>query len=191
MAARSEAVYPVTWKSGKLASWLVTVDHKRIGIMYICTSLVFFCGGGIAALLMRAQLATPNEHFLTKNSYDEVLTFHGTSMIFLVVVPILAGFAQLPRAADDRRARHGVPAAERVLVLGVPARRHRPLRRWFAVRRRAARRLVVVSAALGDASSAPATARTTGSSRSTSSRSRRSSARSTSSSRSSTCARAG
>jgi cytochrome c oxidase subunit I len=42
---------------------------------------------------MRAQLATPNEHFLTKNSYDEVLTFHGTSMIFLVVVPILAGFA--------------------------------------------------------------------------------------------------
>src|SRR5579864_6462398 len=61
--------------------------------MYICTSLVFFCGGGIAALLMRAQLATPNEHILTKNSYDEVLTFHGTTMIFLVVVPILAGFA--------------------------------------------------------------------------------------------------
>ena len=93
MAARSEAVYPVTWKNGKVASWLVTVDHKRIGIMYICTALVFFGGGGIAALLMRAQLAVPNEKFLTKNSYNEVMTFHGTSMIFLVVVPILAGFA--------------------------------------------------------------------------------------------------
>src|SRR5690349_23483045 len=60
--------------------------------MYILTALVFFAGGGVMALLMRAQLATPNEHFLTKNTYDEVMTFHGTSMIFLVVVPILAGF---------------------------------------------------------------------------------------------------
>jgi cytochrome c oxidase subunit 1 len=82
----------VTWKSGRLARWLVTVDHKRIGIMYIATSLAFFVFGGILAVLMRAQLATPNEHVLTKNSYDEVLTMHGTTMIFLVVVPILAGF---------------------------------------------------------------------------------------------------
>ena len=92
MAVRSEAAYPVTWRSGRIARWLVTVDHKRIGIMYIATALVFFVGGGVMALLMRAQLATPNEHLLTKNSYNEVLTFHGTSMIFLVVVPILAGF---------------------------------------------------------------------------------------------------
>ncbi|HEX3226899.1 MAG TPA: cytochrome c oxidase subunit I [Gaiellaceae bacterium] len=92
MAVNTETAYPVTWKNGRLASWLVTVDHKRIGIMYILTALVFFVGGGIAALLMRAQLATPNEHFLTKNSYNEVMTFHGTSMVFLVVVPILAGF---------------------------------------------------------------------------------------------------
>src|SRR5689334_13429609 len=60
--------------------------------MYIVTALVFFAGGGIMALLMRAQLATPNEHFLTKDRYNEVLTFHGTTMIFLVIVPILAGF---------------------------------------------------------------------------------------------------
>jgi cytochrome c oxidase subunit I len=92
VATRSEAVYPVTWRSGRVARWLVTVDHKRIGILYICTALFFFVGGGIAALLMRAQLATPNEHFLTQNSYNEVLTFHGTTMIFLVVIPILAGF---------------------------------------------------------------------------------------------------
>ena len=84
--------YPVGWKNGRVASWLVTVDHKRIGILYIATSLLFFVAGGILALLMRAQLATPNETFLTKNSYNEVMTMHGTTMIFLVVVPILAGF---------------------------------------------------------------------------------------------------
>src|SRR5947208_7754223 len=78
---------------GRYSSWLATVDHKRIGVLYILTSLVFFVAGGIMALLMRAQLATPNEHFVTRNSYDELFTMHGTTMIFLVVVPILAGFA--------------------------------------------------------------------------------------------------
>jgi cytochrome c oxidase subunit I len=92
LAARSEALYPVTWKRGRFASWLVTVDHKRIGILYIITSLLFFAAGGVMALLMRAQLATPDEHFLTKDSYNQALTMHGTTMIFLVVVPILAGF---------------------------------------------------------------------------------------------------
>jgi cytochrome c oxidase subunit 1 len=82
----------VTWKDGRVASWLVTLDHKRIGIMYILTSLLFFVLGGILAVLMRAQLATPNESLLTKNSYNEALTMHGTTMIFLVVVPIMAGF---------------------------------------------------------------------------------------------------
>ncbi|HET7571741.1 MAG TPA: cytochrome c oxidase subunit I [Gaiellaceae bacterium] len=82
----------MSWKSGRVASWLVTVDHKRIGILYIVTALANFAGGGILALLMRSQLATPNEHFLTKDSYDQVMTMHGTIMIFLVIVPILAGF---------------------------------------------------------------------------------------------------
>src|SRR6266699_3627768 len=54
---------------------------------------MWFVAGGILALLMRGQLATPGETFLTKNSYNEVMTMHGTTMIFLVVVPILAGFA--------------------------------------------------------------------------------------------------
>ena len=92
MAVRAESAYPVTWKEGRAASWLVTLDHKRIGILYILTSLGFFVLGGILAVLMRAQLATPNESFLTKNSYNEALTMHGTTMIFLVVVPIMAGF---------------------------------------------------------------------------------------------------
>ena len=92
MAVRAEPVYPSDWKNGKVASWLTTVDHKRIGILYICTALGFFAAGGVLALLMRAQLATPNEHFLTENAYNEVVTMHGTTMIFLVIVPILAGF---------------------------------------------------------------------------------------------------
>ena len=92
MAVRAEPVYPANWKQGRVASWLTTVDHKRIGILYIGTALVFFAVGGVLALLMRAQLATPNEHFLTKDNYDSTMTMHGTTMIFLVVVPILAGF---------------------------------------------------------------------------------------------------
>ena len=84
--------YRADWKRGRVASWITTVDHKRIGLLYIATSLVFFGLGGILALLMRAQLATPREHFVTKDSYDQLFTMHGTTMIFLVVVPILAGF---------------------------------------------------------------------------------------------------
>jgi cytochrome c oxidase subunit I len=94
MAVNVEAARPyrADWRNGKVAGWLTTVDHKRIGILYIWTSLVFFAAGGILALAMRVQLATPDEHVLTKSSYNEVLTIHGTTMIFLVIVPILAGF---------------------------------------------------------------------------------------------------
>ncbi len=93
MAVRAEPVLvQPLWTQGRFSSWLTTVDHKRIGILYIVTSLGFFVAGGVMALLLRAQLATPNEHFLTRGSYNEVLTMHGTTMVFLVVVPILAGF---------------------------------------------------------------------------------------------------
>ena len=92
MAVRVEAPPRVPWTQGRAAGWLTTTDHKRIGILYIATSLVFFAAGGILALLMRAQLATPNESFVTKKSYDQLFTMHGTTMVFLVIVPILAGF---------------------------------------------------------------------------------------------------
>jgi cytochrome c oxidase subunit I len=84
--------YRADWRRGRVASWITTVDHKRIGILYIATSLAFFAVGGVLALLIRTQLLTPDESFVTKNSYNEVVTMHGTTMIFLVVVPILAGF---------------------------------------------------------------------------------------------------
>ena len=92
MAARAET-YRADWRRGRVASWITTVDHKRIGILYIGTSLVFFAAGGILALLMRAQLAQANEQFITKNSYSELFTIHGTTMIFLFIVPFWAGLA--------------------------------------------------------------------------------------------------
>ena len=94
MAVNVESVQPygADWRQGSVTSWLTTVDHKKIGILYIWTALVFFAIGGVLALLIRTQLATPSEHLLTKNSYNEVVTMHGTTMIFLVIVPILAGF---------------------------------------------------------------------------------------------------
>ena len=92
MAVRP-APYPAATivSRGRFSSWLATVDHKRIGIMYILTSLAFFVAGGVIALLMRSQLARPNEHVFTRNTYDEMFTMHGTTMIFLVVVPVFAG----------------------------------------------------------------------------------------------------
>jgi heme/copper-type cytochrome/quinol oxidase subunit 1 len=94
MAVRAEApTYPVPWTQGRFASWVSTVDHKRIGILYIATSLVFFLAGGVMALLIRTQLATPDTDFVTRDSYNQLFTMHGTTMIFLVVVPIFAGFA--------------------------------------------------------------------------------------------------
>jgi cytochrome c oxidase subunit 1 len=95
VAARAEPVarYRPDWRRGRVASWVTTVDHKRIGILYIVTSLVFFGAGGIMALLIRAQLATPNEHFITRNAYDQLFTIHGTTMIFLFIVPFWAGVA--------------------------------------------------------------------------------------------------
>ena len=92
MAVSAEAQRPA-WHRGRFASWLVTTDHKRIGILYIGTSLVFFCLAGLMALLMRTQLMQPNSSVLTPQQYNELLTIHGTAMVFLVLVPILAGFA--------------------------------------------------------------------------------------------------
>jgi cytochrome c oxidase subunit 1 len=95
VAARAEGLTPyrADWRRGRVASWVTTVDHKRIGILYLVTALLFFVAGGILALLMRSQLATANEHFVTKNTYDELFTIHGTTMIFLFIVPFWAGLA--------------------------------------------------------------------------------------------------
>ncbi|MBV8841538.1 MAG: cytochrome c oxidase subunit I [Bryobacterales bacterium] len=73
--------------------WVTTVDHKRIGLMYLFATLIFFVVGGLEALLMRLQLAWPGNTFLSPDAYNQVFTMHGTTMIFLVVVPLLLGLA--------------------------------------------------------------------------------------------------
>jgi cytochrome c oxidase subunit 1 len=92
VAARTET-YRADWRRGRVATWITTVDHKRIGVLYIGTSLVFFAAGGLLALLMRAQLAQANETLITRHSYNELFTIHGTTMIFLFIVPFWAGLA--------------------------------------------------------------------------------------------------
>ena len=74
-------------------SWFGSVDHKQIGLMYVATSLVFFVIGALFALAMRTQLIRPENHLLSPTTYNELFTMHGTTMIFLVVMPLLVGFA--------------------------------------------------------------------------------------------------
>ena len=73
--------------------WVTTTDHKRIGVLYLVTAFVFMILGGVEALLMRAQLAAPGSELLTPERYNQILTMHGTTMVFLVVMPFWAGLA--------------------------------------------------------------------------------------------------
>jgi len=79
-------------ESGGLRSWLSTVDHKRIGIMYLVLTLFFFLVGGLMALAIRIQLETADGKQLSPDLYDQLFTMHGTTMIFLFVIPIMAAF---------------------------------------------------------------------------------------------------
>jgi cytochrome c oxidase subunit I+III len=75
-----------------IPGFFTSVDHKRVGRRYIYTSFVFFFVAGLGALMMRAQLAQPNNNFVSPETYNELFTMHGTTMIFLFNTPILAGF---------------------------------------------------------------------------------------------------
>jgi cytochrome c oxidase subunit I len=76
-------------------SWLTTVDHKRIGILYLYTSLAWFLVGGLEALVLRMQLQGPNGRVVSAEMYNMLFTMHGTTMIFLVVMPLSAAFFNL------------------------------------------------------------------------------------------------
>jgi cytochrome c oxidase subunit I+III len=71
--------------------WLTTVDHKRIGILYFWTTIVFFAAGGIEALLMRTQLAQADERVISPETYDQLMTMHGVTMIFFFIIPMTTG----------------------------------------------------------------------------------------------------
>jgi cytochrome c oxidase subunit 1 len=77
----------------KLHEWATTVDHKRLGILYIVYSLVFLVIGGIEATIMRIQLIRPHNNVVSPEVFNEMFTMHGTTMIFFVVMPMLFGFA--------------------------------------------------------------------------------------------------
>lgn len=82
------------WESKPgLYGWLATVDHKTLGIRYIVTAFIFLGLGGIEALIMRIQLAQPNEHVLTPEEYNQLFTMHGITMILWYALPILTGFS--------------------------------------------------------------------------------------------------
>jgi cytochrome c oxidase subunit 1/cytochrome c oxidase subunit I+III len=76
-----------------LAGWLSTVDHKEIGIRYVVTAFLFLLIGGVEALLIRIQLARPNQAVLTPEQYNQLFTMHGVTMIFLYALPVLSGFS--------------------------------------------------------------------------------------------------
>src|SRR6267154_3032854 len=89
---------PGTTTSGKtvlayLHEWIVTVDHKKLGIMYILYALFFLVVGGVEAMLIRLQLAVPNNHLIGPQAFNQLFTMHGTTMIFLAAMPFIFGFA--------------------------------------------------------------------------------------------------
>src|ERR1700693_3852513 len=92
----------ITWPSATVDSrsfvdglheWVATVDHKRLGILYIAYALVFLLIGGIEAIVIRIQLIRPHNDFVSPQVFNRLFTMHGTTMIFFVVMPVLFGFA--------------------------------------------------------------------------------------------------
>src|SRR3989337_2102902 len=75
-----------------LWSWIPTVDHKRIGILYGTSAFIFFLVGGIEALIMRLQLAAPDNTLVGAQRFNELFTMHGTTMVFLAIMPMSAAF---------------------------------------------------------------------------------------------------
>ncbi len=81
-----------SWLENPIAQWMTTTDHKKIGILYIYTSFIFFLLGGIEATIIRTQLAVPNNKLVSPSLYNEVFTMHATIMIFAFLMPIWTGF---------------------------------------------------------------------------------------------------
>ena len=108
-------------------AWLTTTDHKKIGILYLFATFLFFILGGVEALIMRLQLAQPDNTLVQPETYNGLVTVHGTTMIFLFIVPVLAGFGNylVPLMIGARDM--AFPQAERALVLAAAVRRGRLL----------------------------------------------------------------
>src|SRR5918992_315894 len=90
--AAAEAAHGIGPRRHPITVWLTTTDHKKIGIMYLVNSYLWFAVAGLLAVFIRAELAQPETQFFAEQRYNELFTMHGTTMIFLFVIPILAGF---------------------------------------------------------------------------------------------------
>src|SRR5258708_16894293 len=88
-----ETITPERSVLDHLHEWVVTVDHKKLGLMYVLYALLFLVVGGVEAMLIRLQLAVPNNHLLSPQTFNQLFTMHGTTMIFLAAMPFIFGFA--------------------------------------------------------------------------------------------------
>ncbi|HYF79620.1 MAG TPA: cytochrome c oxidase subunit I [Symbiobacteriaceae bacterium] len=91
-AAKTLGFIPRPTAETGFVSWLTTVDHKRIGIMYGVTAFLFFLFGGLEAFMIRLQLMKPNLDLVTADTFNALFTMHATTMIFLAIMPMLAAF---------------------------------------------------------------------------------------------------
>ena len=83
---------PKSYERPVILEWLTTVDHKKLGILYLYSSMFFFAVGGILALLVRTQLAVADNSFVNNDAYNQIFTMHASAMLFLFVIPVWAGF---------------------------------------------------------------------------------------------------
>jgi cytochrome c oxidase subunit 1 len=83
---------PKGYERPAILEWLTTVDHKRLGILYLYVTMFFFAVGGILALLVRTQLAVADNTFVDHQTYNQIFTMHASAMLFLFVIPVWAGF---------------------------------------------------------------------------------------------------
>src|SRR5439155_1125398 len=109
--------------AGERVGWLRTVDHKEIGVLYIGMGVAFFAVGGLEALLLRAQLATPESRLVDPSTYDQAFTVHGVTMILLAIVALTLTVTILifrcPGMAISRRPRFVcMPLVTTILILG-------------------------------------------------------------------------
>lgn len=94
IGSEAEARLHALWESAPgWRGWFSTVDHKEIGLRYLVTAFIFLLMGGVEALIMRVQLARPDQTLLTPEQYSQLFTMHGVTMIFLYSLPILSGFS--------------------------------------------------------------------------------------------------
>ena len=89
---RERSALERVWSNpGGLGGWLSVTTHQAIGMRYIVTAFLFLLAGGVEALLMRLQLARPDNNFLSADRYNQIFTVHGSTMMFLFAVPVMEG----------------------------------------------------------------------------------------------------